>query len=229
MPTTAAAAPSPRYREETEEYEAAAGEDAFAVALQSLRIATQYHLMFTGGQDRDESMAENTVWIAERPGPESRLVLWAHNNHLAKLPSWAQGFFLREAFGDDMVVVGFSHEGGRFTAVGQGSETCSGLSEFDLEPPPPESCEWYLASASAPRFVLDLRAADTSAAGAAWLGEARPFRSIGCCSDPSSPDRYWSLHRFGADLRLTERFDVLIHHESTRATAILPWRSPCTF
>ncbi len=38
------------------------------MALQSLRVAIQYHLSVTGDQARDQSMAENTVWIDERLG-----------------------------------------------------------------------------------------------------------------------------------------------------------------
>ena len=28
-------------------------------------------------------MAENTEWISRQIGPEGRMVLWAHNNHVA--------------------------------------------------------------------------------------------------------------------------------------------------
>jgi len=98
-----------------EEYEDSAGEDAFEVALQSLRVALQFQLMITGGQSRDESMAENTEWISRRIGPEGRMVLWAHNSHISNQLG-RQGSFLRETFGDDMVIVGFSHEMGRVTA-----------------------------------------------------------------------------------------------------------------
>ncbi len=78
------------------DYEAAAGEDAFEVALQSLRVAFQYHLRVVGEQSRDESMAENTEWISRRIGPEGRMVLWAHNYHVSTEPG-AQGSYLRMA------------------------------------------------------------------------------------------------------------------------------------
>ena len=81
-----------------EEYEAAAGVDAFEVALQSLRVAFQFHLLVTGEQQRDESMAENTEWISRRIGPEGRMILWAHNFHVSTEPG-VQGSYLRETFG----------------------------------------------------------------------------------------------------------------------------------
>ena len=200
-------------------YEAAAGPDAFEVALQSLRVAVQYHLLFTGEQTRDESMAENTEWISRRIGPEGRVVLWAHNYHVSTQPG-AQGSYLRQVFGDGMVVVGFSHERGRFTARHQVGDRFAGISEFDLGAPRPDSYEHYLSSAAAPRFVLDLRRLDTDSAESSWLAGTRPFRFIGCCYDPDTPGDYW--HPWP----LVDWFDVMIHLESTRPTVLLPFRFP---
>ena len=205
-----------------EEYEAAAGEDAFEVALQSLRVAVQFHLSAAREQGRDESMAENTEWISRRIGPEGGMVLWAHNYHVSTQPG-AQGSYLRETFGDDMVVVGFSHEGGRFTGVDLEATTYRGIPAFDLDPPMPGSFEASLARGAAPRFVLDLRNRDTSVLGSSWLVGERLFRSIGCCYRPSMPDRYWR------PVPLTEWYDVLIHFEVTRETTVLPHRPPDSF
>ena len=202
-----------------EAYEAAAGPDAFEVAIQSLRVAVQYHLLFTGEQTRDESMAENTEWISRRIGPEGRVVLWAHNYHVSTQPG-AQGFHLRQVFGDAMVVVGFSHERGRFTARHQIGDRFVGISEFDLGAPRPDSYEHYLSSAAVPRFVLDLRKLDTDSAESSWLAGTRPFRFIGCCYDPDTPGDYW--HPWP----LVDWFDVMIHLESTRPTVLLPFRFP---
>ena len=204
------------------EYEAAAGEDAFEVALQGLRVAYQYHLMAIGEQSRDESMAENTEWIARRIGPEGRMVLWAHNFHVSANPV-AQGFHLRQAFGDDMVIVGFSHEGGRFTAAYRAGDQNVGLTDIDLDPVRSGSFEHYLSLASAPRFVLDLRNRNPGSDAASWLAGSRPFRTIGSIYHPAEPGRYW------LDTPLGEWFDVLIHHEHTRPTKLLTFLYPDSF
>ena len=209
--------------ENRERYEAAGGEDRFAITLRSLRIAYQYHLLYSGGQSRDESMAENTVWLSDRIGPEGRMVLWAHNTHVSTQEG-TQGYYQREAFGDDMVVIGFSHENGRFTAVGLTRES-AGLREFELDPPVEDSFEAYLAGASAPRFLLDLRR-PLDEPGSAWLSEPRLFRHIGCCFDPARPADYFYYYR-RAPLR--DWFDAIIHFESTRPTALLPRRPPSTW
>ena len=211
-----------------EEYEAAAGVDAFEVALQSLRVAFQYHLReshplrIDRARWRDEAMAENTEWISRRIGPEGRMVLWAHNFHVSTQPG-DQGSYLRETFGDDMVVVGFSHEGGGFTAWGVRGSDGTGRSEFELASPRPGSFEHYLSTAPFSRLVLDLRNRDPNAPGSSWLAGRRLFRHIGCCYDPEIPEQYWQF------TPVAERFDVIVHFERTRATTVLPFLYPDSF
>ena len=212
--------------ENRERYETAGGADPYAIALRSLRVAYQYHLQAVGEQSRDESMAENTIWLSDRLGPEGRIVLWAHNFHVAAHPV-LQGFYQRQVFGDDLVIVGFTHEGGSFTAVGETEDSSgvvryTGRHSFDLEPPVEGSFEAYFAEAAAPRFVLDLRR-PLDERGSAWLSEPRPFRRIGCCYNPDRADSYW------LDTPLPDWFDAIIHFESTRPTVVLGTRPPPTW
>ena len=195
-----------------EEYEAASGEDAFEVALQSLRVAFQYHLNATGYQRRDESMAENTEWISRRIGPEGRMVLWAHNYHVSK-QRYAQGSYLKETFGDDMVVLAFTHERGSFTAYSRNAQSNQA---WELDPPVADSVEHYLSTASAPRFILDLREVDGNTVGGSWLTEPRQTRHIGCCYEQDEPEAYWDLSR------MTQLYDLIAHFETTGATTVLP-------
>ena len=206
-----------------ERYEVAAGAEAFEIARQSLRVAVQYHLSDTREQSRDESMAENTIRLSERIGPEGRMVLWAHNFHILTRPG-AQGYYQRRAFGDDMVVIGFTHANGRLTARLQeaGRSGCGDLGEFDLDPPVAESYEAYFAEASAPRFVLDLRRLSREP-GNTWLFDDRLFRHSGACYTEEDPERYWDR------TPLSDWFDAIIHFDSTRATTLLPRRPPSTF
>ena len=206
-----------------EEYELASGEDAFEIAQRALRVAFQYHLHITGVQSRDESMAENTAWLSRRLGPGGRMVLWAHNTHVGV---WygSQGWYLRQTFGDDMVVFGFTHERGRLTAKlwETDRERCGAYAEFDLDPPVAGSYEAHLARASAPRFVLDLRALE-SEPGNEWLSISCPFRHSGACYSEEVADLYWR------EVELARRFDAIIHFETTRPTTLLPFRFPSSF
>ena len=203
--------------ERRSEYQALAGEDSFEVALQSLRVAFQYHLMEAEDENRDEFMAENTVWISRQIGPEGRMVLWAHNGHVSTGPR-RQGSFLRQAFGDAMVVVAFSHETGRFSAVDLRPNGRPGYGPHSLEPPVPGSFESRFATAAAPRFVLDLRNLDTSRSATYWLGERRLFRSIGCCLSPDYGTWF--------NTPLIAWFDVVIHFEQTGPTTIHSYSPP---
>ncbi len=211
-----------RFLAEQSSFEAASSPQEFAFALQSLRVATQYHLTATREGTRDQFMAENTVWIHDQMGAGSKLVLWAHNFHVSTL-SGAQGWFLRPVYGDDMVIVGFTHDQGEFTAVEQRGANFFGIASLPLGATRPLSYEHHLASADAPRFVLDLRNRDPSNAGSAWLAGPRAFRSIGCCYDPSNTSRYWT------DASLPQWFDVVIHFDQTGPTTVLPFNPPSQF
>ena len=237
--------PSLRYRDETEaylrecgasmwdardlllekqtEYEIAAGEDAFAVTLRALRVAFQYHLRVTGAQSRDESMAENTDWLSRRVGPSGRIVLWAHNTHVA-VRFGSQGYYQRQTFGDDMVVLGFTHETGRLTARiwERDRSICGAPGEFDLDPPVADSYEAHLGRASSPRFVLDLHGLEREQ-GNEWLSGYRSFRQIGVCYSEDVDEPFWG------QIPVTRWFDGIIHLETTRPTTLLPFRFPSSF
>lgn len=206
-----------RLQANRDRYEDVAGKDAFEVALQSLRVAVQYHLKTAEDGNRDEFMAENTEWINRRIGTEGRMVLWAHNYHVSAEPE-NQGSFLRETFGDEMVIIGFSHVDGWFTARHVTGSRPLGLHQ--LHPVVDGSYESYLSRGSLPWFVLDLRNRDDNSLGGLWLRGTRPFRFIGCCYFPSRPEIFWR------PTPLTEWYDVLIHFQTTRATTLLPLRYP---
>jgi len=65
---------------------------------------------------RDRSMAENIRWIFDHEGPETKMVIWAHNLHIAT--HTPMGKNLRKMFGNDMFVFGFVFNHGSFQASG---------------------------------------------------------------------------------------------------------------
>ena len=204
------------------DYEAVAGAERYARGMQSLRVAIQFHLMIHGGQSRDASMAENTLWLLDQLGPEGKVVLWAHNFHVAN-HSEAQGTYLRDALGDDMVILGFSHEGGSFTAVTLNGGTAVGGGSHSLTPPYYRSYEQTFARSGMDRFALDLRNLSTTSDSTAWLAGPRPFRHIGCCIQPGFGDAYW------LQVRLPVAFDAIIHFRETGPTTVLPYNPPDVF
>src|SRR5690606_39102602 len=87
-----------------------------AWALQDLRVAIQALGVSSGGVVwRDAAMAENVLWLLER-NPGARMLIWAHNGHVARQDGW-MGAHLDAALGDDYLPVAFSFGSGEYTAV----------------------------------------------------------------------------------------------------------------
>jgi erythromycin esterase len=145
-------------------------------------------------QTRDESMAENAIWLLNQLGPDAKIVHWAHNLHVSERP-YAMGSDLRAEYGDDLVIVGFTHSSGSFTARGVDESDASGgysaPSSHELDLHRPGSYEWHFSALGVPRFILDLRGRDyTSGAahgseGGYTRGESGPS-SERCPGPPAS-------------------------------------------
>jgi len=193
-----------------------------AWAVRYARLAVQYEESASARVPfaRDTAMAENATWLREQLGPDGKIVLWAHNGHVATR-SGAMGDSLRRTFGADMVVMGFSMGRGTFTAVGQGA--VSGLSTFSAGDPKPASYEDYFWSTGQPQFLLDLRHRDAQSPDVAWLFGPRSVRSIGCCYDPAHADNYWYAGR------LPQEYDVLIYFDKTNPSRLLRYVAPTSF
>ena len=59
-------------------------------AVQNARIVMQAMESRTGASSRDQSMAENVKWILEQ-NPKAKIVLWAHNGHVATTGAGGNG------------------------------------------------------------------------------------------------------------------------------------------
>ncbi|WP_420459555.1 erythromycin esterase family protein [Neolewinella sp.] len=122
---------------------------------------------------RDRAMADNVSWIHDY-FPGSKLVLWAHNEHVTTRTA-AMGHHLRQTHGPDYLSVGFTFYSGSYTA--SGPET---LGPYPAEQAYPRTLEYLLAAIEEPLFFLDLRALrrDTSPY-ASWLHQPQGFRQVG--------------------------------------------------
>jgi erythromycin esterase len=203
-------------------YIAASSENDFELAARSARVVQQYEELHSGRQSRDVSMAENAIWLLDRLGPDAKIVHWAHNFHVSDQPS-AMGSRLRAQYGEDLVIVGFTHSSGNFTAVAQSGQSFMGLATHALDQNMRESYEAHFASVGLPRFMLDLRGRDYRTGSEAWMLSPRGTRAIGCCYDGARPFQYW------VPSSLPTLFDVIIHIEHTRPTTVLAAEWPESF
>ncbi len=81
---------------------------------------------------RFQYMAENTAWLNEYFDGK-KIVLWAHNSHIANNPYFGSGgsigHHLTQDFANDYTTIGFLFSRGSFTAVGQDGEQYTELRE----------------------------------------------------------------------------------------------------
>ena len=179
-----------------------------------------YRAMFAGRENtwnlRDTHMVETVHalrdHLSSERGERAKLVVWAHNSHLgdarytdrAKMGEINVGQLLREAHGDDCVLVGFTtHQG----TVAAASDWGRPVELKRVRPSLEDSWERTLHDVGLDRFVavMDDR---TSRA----LAGVKLNRAIGVIYRPQT--ERWS-HYF--DSELSKQFDVVIHYDETRA------------
>ena len=188
-------------------------------AARNAIVVLQGVQMRTNEVSRDRSMAENVKWILDQ-SPDEKIVLWAHNGHVA-----AGGFAgsgvepmgstLRQMYGTDMVVFGFAFYQGAFQAMGRPI----GLSTFTVAPAPAGSLDATLAAARIPAFALDWRRAPLAGRGVVggpWINEQKKTRWVGSTYFESAPDNFW------VELRPREAFDVTLFIDMTTAARSNP-------
>jgi erythromycin esterase-like protein len=141
-------------------------------------------------------------------------VVWAHNSHLGdaratymgQIGEWNIGQLVREKYGREAVLVGFTTNTGTVTAASDWDEPAE---RKQVRPGLPGSYEALFHDTGMPYFLLPLR--DNGPAAEA-LREPRLERAIGVIYRPET-ERI--SHYFEA--RLPEQFDAVIHIDETRA------------
>jgi erythromycin esterase len=210
-----------------DEYQAASSLPAFDLVERNARVVIQYEDMASSRTPgaRDLYMAENAIWALERGGPDGKIVLWAHNGHVANNPTYgtgqSMGYHLRQHFGVEMVIVGFDFYQGGFRAINRTvSGAYTGLTEHTVGAAPETSYESYFHSAGMERMILDVRGVDFGASPTSWLAGPRLMRSVGAVYTPQQPNRYF------LNLSIPAWFDLVIYFDTTAAAVGLPFRYP---
>jgi erythromycin esterase-like protein len=199
--------------------------DDFFYAEQNARLvknAEQYYRgMFHGRMSswnlRDTHMAETLDSLAEYLSfqkQNSKIVLWAHNSHLGdaratqmgRAGEWNVGQLVRQKYGRDCVLVGFTTYAGTVTAA---SNWGGAAERKNVRPAMPGSYESLFHDARVPSFLLTLPSSTHVAHG---LREPMLERAIGVIYQPETE---FASHYFQA--RISDQFDAVIHFDQTRA------------
>lgn len=161
---------------------------------------------------RDRSMADVAADLLELEGPNSKMVLWAHNAHVSESSDAGtppMGAHLAKRFGDGYVSFGFAFDEGSFQAYDVGPDR-RGVVPFTVPSAPPGSLDHTLARAGIPVFALSLQGAPKGAVSD-WLSAASYTRTIGSVYNDRAPDFATAMQV------LPEHYDALLFVQKTTA------------
>jgi erythromycin esterase-like protein len=178
-----------------------------------------YRSMFRGRASswnlRDRHMVETIENLVTHldGSRQPKAVIWAHNSHLGdaratEMSHYGEvnvGQLMRESFGNEAVLIGFSTYHGTMTAA---SDWGAPTERKNVRPALRGSYEELFHETGLPRFWIDLRGAGQIGA----LQQRRIERAIGVIYRPET-ERL--SHYFHA--RLPEQFDAIIHIDETHA------------
>lgn len=202
-------------------------EDDYFFAEQNARLvrnAEQYYRSMFRGRDeswnlRDTHMMETLdallEWTRRRSG-DAKAVVWAHNSHLGdaratQMGQWGElnlGQLVRQKYGDDACLIGFTTHMGTVTAAQDWGEPAE---RRQVRPSIAGSYERLFHDTGLKRFLL--RPGDEPVRSA--LSAPRLERAIGVVYKPETER---ASHYFTA--RIADQFDLVIHIDVT--TALTP-------
>ncbi|MDA1478056.1 erythromycin esterase family protein [Bacillus changyiensis] len=116
-------------------------------------ISMLSHGMRKALQIRDQAMADNLKWYVTNMYPDEKVIIWAHNGHIAKNIKNIIGFrsigsYLPESIKTQSYRIGmFMYEG---------SAAHNNREVYEVKKPPQHSIEQYMASTHLPISFLDL-------------------------------------------------------------------------
>src|SRR5436189_2592467 len=200
-------------------------QDEFFFAEQNARLVLNaeryYRSMFRGRVEswnlRDRHMAETLdalVTHLNSQGQSAKVAVWEHNSHLgdARATYMADhgelnvGQLVRERYGPEAVLVGFTTYTGTVTAA---SDWDGPAERKRVRPALEDSYEASFHYADMPKFLLPLRDPDSASIA---LREPKLERAIGVIYLPQTERQ---SHYFEA--RLSIQFDAVIHLDETSA------------
>jgi erythromycin esterase-like protein len=200
-------------------------EDEYFYAEQNARVvagAEEYYGSLldenvSGWNIRDTHMVETLVRLMQhlsRHGGPAKAVVWAHNSHVGNAKATSMGArhetnigaLMRDRFGDEPILVGFTTYSGTVTAA---SDWHRPEERKTVRPARADSYEGWFHGFEVPAFYLALRSLRPHFNG---FPEGRRERAIGVVYRPETE---LVSHYFHANM--LEQFDAVFHYDTTRA------------
>ena len=168
----------------------------------------------SGNASRDRFMAENVSLLLSELPPESKIILWAHNGHIAARFEWKTiGHWLRESYGSLYYPLGFALRRGQFQSrlFDREAGTIGPLCAFDVPPIGPNLWEHDLSRLAPGNFFLDVRSAAAQSPDIAqWAGGQKDFLMLDEAWDPVHGQHYYEIPGV-----LSQTFDGILYTEDT--------------
>lgn len=204
------------------EYSAQDGDTFFGASQNAhiVRAAEQYYrAMYKSSRDswnlRDRHMFDTLQRLMKHRGPKTKVIVWAHNSHVGNAAATSMGWegefnigeLCRNAFGNDLVSIGFGTDHGLVAAA---SDWDSPMEIKAVRPARADSYEHLFHLSGYPRCLANWREANHPLREV--LSEPRLERAIGVVYRPESE---LLSHYFRAVL--SDQFDAYVWFDSTAA------------
>lgn len=197
------------------------GAPGHAAVLHHARLIQQFEAMASeitvgaSNRARDAAMAENVMWLRDQSAGSSKVMVWAHNDHVTR-QSGAMGAHLEARYGADYRPLGFAYGTGSFYAVLLENDQLKDVRVHSSNQVRSRSIEEAFMGVNAPLLLLDLRRTLAGDAGSDPLRRPMLMRNVGSAFDPRNELSFHATRLFPAD------FDLLLFVRSgTPATSLL--------
>lgn len=183
------------------------GEYEYSWLIQNINLVEQYinkyNYSLSDNEYRDNCMTKNINWLLKN-NPEQKIILWAHNGHIAREKGFV-GNNLRRKFGNDYYNIGFLSNSGNYSAYDdKRSINCS---DNKLNKSSPGYYEYSFNMLKTPMFFLELKRLQNSSKNN-WINKSLIHRIVGVRAD-----RYYF-----SKTKLNKLYDAIIYIDSTTAS-----------
>ena len=120
--------------------------------------------------DRDRQMADNMSWLINNPFKGKKVIVWAHNFHIARGmdPILPMGYYLKKEYKDKMYAIGFTGYDGAFINFVTAKES-------EITKPSKKSIEQAIKNIGWKYAMLDFR---NLSEDEAWLQQPQKGRLV---------------------------------------------------
>ncbi|MBK7212935.1 MAG: erythromycin esterase family protein [Bacteroidales bacterium] len=141
------------------QYQYLSGKEKYDENLMNIRLIIQEIESYQNGYNdrRDYYMAQNILSLLNQEKPGAKVVVWAHNMHIARFEG-SMGNYLDRVLKQEYYPMGFEFYSGSFQSrdLESGNNTRS-WDIITVNEPPKESLPWYFNQTGLDKFYIDFR------------------------------------------------------------------------